>query len=125
MVRRDQLTKEQHIFIVQTYLAGNTYRDVRRIFRKRFPGRTPSISTIQRNVEKFQRLGSVDNQNAGHSGRLRTSRTPETIDRVREALEENPNLSSRRNGLDIPHTIFNEITRLDLNFHPYRMKIRH
>ena len=41
----------------------------------------------------------------GHSGRLRTSRTPENIKRVQQALEENANLSLRRTGLDLSYSL--------------------
>jgi len=39
-------------------------------------------------------------------------------------LEENP-ISQPRNGLEIPSASFNEITRLYLNFYPYKMRIKH
>jgi len=51
--------------------------------------------------------------------------SPQNIARVRQALEENPNISAVRNGLEIPSASFNEITRLYLNFYPYKMRIKH
>ena len=44
---------------------------------------------------------------------------------VRRALQENPRLSVRRNGTNIPRETFNSIVRLDLNWFPYRMQRRH
>ena len=76
-------------------------------------------------VYKFSKRGTVENQNAGRSGHHRTSRTEENINRVRLTLEENPRLSARRNTLGLPKFVFNEITRLDLNYHPYQNFVRH
>ena len=114
-----QLTDELRTLSVEVFLRTNSCNEVIATFQQRYPERnSPSFSTIRRNVAKFRTVGSISNQNAG-SGRLRTSRTPENINRVQQALEENPNLSSRRNGLGLSYSIFNEITRLDLNFHPF------
>ena len=44
---------------------------------------------------------------------------------VREHLQNNPQVSARRNGLGLPSATFNRITRLDLRWHPYRIRIRH
>ena len=121
-----QLTDEQRIFIVDKYLELSNYPAVINEFRQRFPNRpAPSKSTIKRNVHKFRTTGSIKNQNEYRSGRLRTTRTPENIERIRQAILENPSISSRRNGLQLPKSAFSEIIRLDLNFHPYRMFVRH
>ena len=44
---------------------------------------------------------------------------------VRRGLRENPRVSVRRNGTNIPRATFNRIVRLDLNWLPYRMQRRH
>ena len=75
-------------------------------------------------INKFKTRGTVENQNAGPSGISRTTRTGENID-AGEATIANPTLSARRNGLGIPRSTFNEITLHDLNYHPYRICVRH
>ena len=121
-----QLTAQQRTFIVKTFLSTNSYDAVINAFRNEFPmRRPPHITTIRKLIQKFHRLETVLNQNGGNSGRLRTARTPESIDRVQQALAKNPCLSSRRNDLELSQTTFNEITRIDLAYHPYRMRIRH
>ena len=78
-----QLTDEQRTLIVEVFLRTNSCNEVIATFQQRYPERnSPSFSTIRRNVAKFRRVGSISNQNAGRSGRLRTSRTPENINRV-------------------------------------------
>ena len=47
------------------------------------------------------------------------------IENVSQALIANPSLTARSNGLGIPRSSFNEITRLDLNYHPYKICVRH
>ena len=110
------------LFSLKLFLSTNSYVAVINAFRNEFPMRRPSHIKL---ILKFHRLGTVYNQNAGYSGRLRTARTPESIDRVQQALAKNPCLSSRRNDLELSQTTFNEITRIDLAYHPYRMRIRH
>ena len=53
-------------------------------------------------------------------------RTDNNIDAVLRRLQEHPReTTARRNGLGLSHSSFNRITKIDLNFHPYRMRIRH
>jgi len=101
--------------MVQTFYRANNIVEIKNQFHERFAGgNEPDKKTIRRIVNKFENRGSVLNQNAGRSSRRKT-RTSENIELVRQSLGENPRLSARRNSLDIPASIFNEITRLDLN----------
>jgi len=120
-----QLTTEQRVFAVQIYLERRSFVAVREAFRERFPDRNlPAKSTIQRNVEKYLREGTSLNLNKGRSGRIRTTRTQENINQVRELLQEQPRvISCRRNPIGLPKTSFNEITTKDLKWHPYKIHI--
>ena len=121
-----QLTVEQRTFVVQVYFEARSITEVKNRFHQRFRDRQPpSKSSIQKIIKKFQERGTVENQNAGRSGRNRTARTGANINVVRAAIEANPRISARRNGLGICKSSFNEITNLDLNFHPYKMIMRH
>ncbi|CAH1786147.1 unnamed protein product, partial [Owenia fusiformis] len=94
-----------------------------KIFR---PSPPPARSTILRNVRKYQEAGTSLNLNKGNSGRRRTGRSEENVERVRTRLHENPrDTSARRNGIGLPQATFNRITRLDLRWHPYQMRVRH
>lgn len=121
-----QLTIDERTFVVERFIQTEDYDLVKAEFRARFPYRNPPAnSTIYKNVKKFERHGTTHNLNAGRSGRNRTVRTPANIQRVEAAIAINPRLSARRNGLGISKSAYNEITRIDLNYHPYRMKVRH
>jgi len=52
-------------------------------------------------------------------------RTEENINLVRQALEENPRTSLRRNNTGIPKFTLNNIIKLDLRWHPYKITCRH
>ena len=121
-----QLTTEQRIFIVETYHETRSFPQVTQRFRLAFPQRNPpTIANMRKTIQRFQRLGTVLNQNTVNSGRSRTARTARNVNLVEQALINNPHVSSRRNGLGLSRSTFNRITRIDLNYHPYRMKIRH
>ena len=121
-----QLTIDQRILIVQKYVETRSIISVREAFETSFPAeRLPANSTIYYNVNKYRQNGTSLNRNQKNSGRRRTGRSAENIERVRNAIELNPNISCIRNGLGLSPATFNRITRQDLNFHPYVMKRRH
>ena len=114
-----QFTVEQRAFVVQKYHETKSYVTTQNTFRIRFPDREPPTKrTIWKNVKKYGEHGTSLNRNTGRSGRPRTGRSQENIELVREAVEINPRISSRRNGSGIPHSTFNNITRNDLHLHP-------
>ena len=120
-----QFTVTERIFIVKTWERTGSYVTVQNEFVLEFPDRAPPVkNTIKNVVNKFSDKGTVHNQNAFNSGRRRTTRTPENVERVRLAIEVNPEITSRRNVIGIPKSSFNEITRVDLNYHPYRLHVR-
>ncbi len=121
-----QLTREQRVFIVLNYIQTQSSTAVQNAFQARFPGRDPPApSTILRNVQKYLNAGTSLNLNKGNSGTRRSIRTAENIEDVRNLLQQNPHVSARRNPLPISRTSFNQITRLEIKWHPYRMHVRH
>ena len=121
-----QLTTAERTFIVSKYFETKSIPEVLRLFEIAFPHRNvPSSSTIWRNVRKYQQHGTSLNRNKGNSGRRRTGRSEANIQAVREQLQNNAQVSARRNGLGLPSATFNRITRLDLRWHPYQISIRH
>ena len=59
------------------------------------------------------------------SGLRRTTKIVENVQQVREILETDPTVSARRKPARLPTTCFNEITRLDLRWHPYMIQVNH
>lgn len=110
-----QLTVEQRVFVVRTYFETRSYDAVRDLFQNQFPNRpSPTNMTIYRNVNKYQDHGTSLNRNSSASGRPRSGRSPDNIDRVQEALEENPEgIVCRRNGLGLSASTFNRICKKD------------
>lgn len=121
-----QLTTEQRVFVVSIYLETKSFLAVKDAFRRRFPERNcPCNSTIRKNVEKYRQHGTSLNLNKQFSGRRKSVRTPENIEMVRDHLQENPQVSVRRNGLGLHRSSLHRIIKHDLHWHPYKMHIRH
>ena len=83
----------------------------------RFPERRPpSKSSIKGLIDKIKARRTVENQNAGRSGRNRTTQTGEVIENVSQTLIASSSLTAWKNGLGIPRSLFNKITRHDPNY---------
>lgn len=121
-----QLTNEQRVFVVLNFNETQSCTQVRRRFQEKFPERnSPDKKTIYRTVEKFNEHGTILNRNKGNSGRRKTHRTQENIARVQLAVQENPNLSLRRNEIGLKTTTLHRILTQDLKYHPYKMQVKH
>lgn len=117
---------EQRTFFVTRYLETKNWRNVIAEFGERFPDRNPPTkATIFKNVRKFKQNGTVINLHKERCGRHRTGRSVDNIELVRNALENQNQLTCRRNDVGLPSATFNRIVRLDLHFHPYKMFVRH
>ena len=116
-----QLTNNQRVFIVNCYTDRRSYKLVKERFEEAFPERTsPSKSTIHGTVRKFNYVGTVHNLNKGKSGRLKTIRNEGNIAHVRQMIEENPNVSYRRNPSGLSKSTFSHIAKKELQFYPYK-----
>ena len=126
---RPQYTPQRRSFMVTEFHRTESVTAVLRRFREVYPDvRCPSRFAVYKNVAKYQATGSSLNQNVGRSGRTRSARSAANVAAVRNVLEthEDGTISSRRNGqVGLPHSTFNRITRLDLDFYPYQMIKRH
>ena len=85
----------------------------------------PHRKTIQWNVRKFKREGTVRNIHKERCGRHRTGRSVPNVAAVRQLVANNGRVSCRNNTLGLPSATFNRIVRLDLSWHPYRIFVRH
>ena len=121
-----QLTTDQRVFIVTEWSRSGSLQQVAAAFHERFPDRNvPAKSTLWRNIRKYQQEGTSLNLNKGRSGRRRTVRSEENVAAVRRAIQENPQVSMRRNGQAISKSSFHRIVRQEMRWYPYRMLCRH
>ncbi|KAF2343228.1 Protein of unknown function DUF4817 [Trinorchestia longiramus] len=120
-----QLTKEQRTFIVEKYFQAKSFQQVIQSFQEYFPERqSPTKMTNWRNVTRYRTKGTSLNLNKSRSGRKRTGRSEENVRKVQGALTENPQISARKNGLDVTKSTFYRIITLDLKWHLYKMHVR-
>ena len=115
---------QQRVTCVRSYYKAKSVTEEQRVFRRQFNvgrhGRVPSRNTILAWVKKFEETGSVFTVKHGAS---RTVRTPENLQRVREAFERSPRRSacqhSRILGLS-RKSLFRMLK--DIKFHPYKLQ---
>ena len=70
-------------FCCGNVFSTNSYVEVRRRFEVQFPGRRPPTNmNIYRNVNKYRQHGTSLNRNSSNSGRPRSGRSIENIERV-------------------------------------------
>ena len=83
-------TVGERIALVVGRVRGQTYRQVREAFQRRFRKPAPTQQNIQMLVNKFMRTGSVADEQ--WSGRPPTSQ--ERVETIREAIERSPRAST-------------------------------
>ena len=71
-------------------------------------------------MQNFKETGSTINQPL--SGRPRTSRDPENVERVRTSVREQPGFSTRKQSsiINVLTTYLNRIMQTDLHLQPYK-----
>ena len=83
--------------------SGESIIETQRLFRCRFNigrhGNIPSRNTILRCVTSFRTRGTIMKKKP--PGPVATARTPENVERVREAIVRNPTLSARRHAVEL------------------------
>lgn len=124
----EQWTGEHRAFVVEAFFkSGDSCVAVQRQFRRRFNigprGKVPTRNTILLWVNNFRATGSALKRKS--TGRPRSARTPENIERVREAVEASPRRPARKQAvsLHLSDRSVRRILRFDLHFHPYKMAI--
>ena len=119
-----QLTMNKRIAIVEEMIKNGSIVKVKRIL-ERSRGFRVSEVTIWKTFKKWKEYGSVQNQNKGKSGRKKTARTPQNIQRVRESIENNPNERIRPLAakLQLKKSSLRTILVKDLKLFPYKDQI--
>jgi len=125
-----ELCGPQHrAFVVETFFFKNgesvtvTHRQFRLHFNVSLHGRIPSRNTILLWVHNFRTTASATKKKQG--GSARTVRTPENVEAVRNAVEQNPRRSAVRHAqaLRLSDITVRRILHQDLNFHPYKLML--
>ena len=117
---------EHRVFAYETYLKnGESVTETQRLFKRRFNigrhGNVPSRNSILRWVNALRTTGSL--LKAKPPGPVRTARTSENVDRVREAITRSPRRSVRQHSteLGISQSTMQRILHKDLVFQPYKI----
>lgn len=127
-VAMEQWSGEHRAFVVETYFKSGdsvvaTQRQFRRHFNVGVKGRIPSRNTINLWIENFRSSGSTLKRKP--TGRPRSIRTPDNIERVRQAVLTSPHRPARRHAtaLHMSDRSVRRILHQELHFHPYKIAI--
>ena len=101
---------------IEKYIENKSINHVRQKFSLRFNPEALCKRILQCNVAKCHKFGTSLNRNKGNSGRSRSLITDENIKRVRELLENNPQMNAQRNGLGLSASSFNRITQKEIRW---------
>jgi len=125
-VAMERWSVEHQAFAAETYFKNNdSVILTQRIFCWHFniyqSNSVPSHNTLLLWVRNFRETTSPAKRKP--PGREPSLRTPENIERVRQAFVRNPRQSTSRNAiaLRMSDRTVHRILREDLNFHPYKM----
>ncbi|GBL97367.1 hypothetical protein AVEN_170482-1 [Araneus ventricosus] len=118
----------EHIFIVQTYYSNNNSPVVtQRKFATEFKLKTtgPSLSTVNRLIQKFKRTGSICDDMFGNVGRPLSVKTPEKIKRTHQVFERSPRTSIGKAAqhVGIKRESVRQIVVADLQLFKYKIQI--
>lgn len=109
---------------MQNELVVQAQRNFRREFNVERYGRIPTRQTVMRQVRDFENRGNVAlNFREG----VRTVRTPERTQRVKQAVLRSPKRSATRQSiaLHIASKTLRRILHFDLYLHPYKIQVVH
>ena len=113
-------------FAVESFFkCGESYVTTMRAFHKRFsimPGKpVPSRNTLRLWIQNFREKGTVNKTKP--PGPQKSVRTPENIERVRDAFQKSPRRSHRKHAasLNLKANTVLRILHEDLSYHPYKL----
>jgi hypothetical protein len=119
---------EHRVFCVRAFFECKSVVRVQKAFRVHFQiarhGSVPTRNTILKWVERFNATGKVTDQFVGTQ---RTVRTPETVERLRQAVALGPTLSVRQQSLalNISRGSLFRILQEELKLHPSETSTGH
>jgi len=119
---------EHRVFAYDSFIKiGELIPETQRFFRCRLNigchGNIPSRNTILRWVTSFRARGTIMKKKP--PGPVATARTPQNVERVREAVVRSPTHFAQRHAVEfgISQSSVRQILHKDLGFHPYKMMI--
>lgn len=120
-------TNEQRAFAVKAfYKNADSAVGAQRAFRREFNllprDPVPSANAINLWVRNFEETASATKKRGGSE---RTARTPENVNRVREALTRSPRKSAKRHSIELglSDRTTRRILKNDLHFHPFKIQV--
>jgi hypothetical protein len=80
--------------------SGILFSKEQRAYRRHFSARNgPSVTMIRKPMQRFEETGYL--MKLPHTGRPRSARKEENINRVRASIEEEPQISTRRRSREL------------------------
>ena len=124
-----KFSDKERAFSVEVYLRTGSFKESMSQFKKHYKVRkSPSRQRIAEWTSKFRENGSVQDQNRGKSGRLRTARSEDNINAIRESVKEAPEMILRRlllTGIQLSTSSAWRILKKDLRVKPYTISMAH
>ena len=115
---------QHRIAAVELFIKTESVTATQRGFRQQFQRRdAPSRNTLLLWVSKWRLEGSV--KDSKPQGRPRSARTPDNVERVRDAILRSPRRSARRHALALrlKDSSVRRILHKDLHYHPYKIQV--
>jgi len=118
---------DRALCVREFYKNGNSATIARRNFSNvrglRHLNDAPSIPLIRNWVKKFEETGSTLGKQK--SGRPRSSRTEENVERTNQSVRDDPDLSIRKraSALHVHRSSLHRILHKDLKLHPYKIQL--
>jgi hypothetical protein len=116
---------DQRIKIVWFYAETKSIKLTQKKYREHFKvKRAPAKPTIRKLKDKFLMSGSV--HDLVRHGRIKTGRSTDNIDIIRQAVAKSPKRSVRRLSAEnrVPRSSVHRILRRDLKKYPYKIQIK-
>ena len=123
---KNRFSARERTLILEVYFATKSYLLVKRSFARSFPDqKVPNNSTISRLIRKFRETGCVTDDCKGNSGRPPTTRGQDTIEDVRNRLNQSPRKSIRKLSQEVrmSKSSLQRLLRRDFSFHPYKVHV--
>lgn len=125
--KMNKYSQEERIFLVKAYYKyGESQAEALRKWSTAFKNKEkPSTTTVTKLIDKFERTGSVLDDVEARKSKPKTSRTPELLERVKQVVQEEPSISTRRlsQRLNVSVTTAWKILNKDLKLHPYKIQV--
>ena len=117
--------KEKRAFLLKKYHEKKNIAMVQQAYRTKYvTGKAPSVHMIQNLVDKFDKIGIIDN--APKIRQESHQKRKEAVNPIKEAIEENPKLSIRKT-MQVAQTSYfttRKILKEDLGLKPYKNRER-